>query len=58
MKITLFTSTQPRHLAALHKLTAVFKTFPEQDGRPRYDPTPSQPWDKKITDPGFRFDAP
>jgi len=54
----LIDSTQPAHLAALHKLTAVFKTFPQQDGRPRYDPTPPQPWDKKITDRGFRFEAP
>jgi arylsulfatase A-like enzyme len=54
----LIRSTQPAHLAALHKLTAVLKTFPEQDGRPRYDPTAAQPWDKKMTDPGFRFRTP
>ena len=55
-EVNLIESTDPQHLAALHKLTAVLKGFPKEDGRPRYDPTPSQPWDKKATDPGFGFE--
>ena len=51
----LLTSTQAAHRVALAKLSAVVAKFPKRDGRPRYDPTPPQPWDKKASDPQFRF---
>jgi len=54
----LIASTKAAHRSALAKLTSAVATFPKRDGRPRYDPTPAQPWDKKATDPGFRFEAP
>lgn len=38
-------STDPKVIAARKKLEAVVATFPEQDARPKYDPTPPQPWD-------------
>lgn len=33
------------HVSAKRKLTAVVESFPRKDARPRYDPTPAQPWD-------------
>ena len=51
----LITSQKPAHRVALAKLSAVVDNFPKRDGRPRYDPTPAQPWDKKSSEPGFRF---
>ena len=54
----LIDSPQPEHRVALAKLSAVVAGFPKRDGRPRYDPTPAQPWDKKSTDKGFRFQQP
>ena len=54
----LITSSDADHRAALAKLSAVVAKFPKRDGRPRYDPTPPQPWDKKASDPGFRFKQP
>ncbi|MCP5119058.1 MAG: hypothetical protein GY953_50285 [bacterium] len=38
-------SQRPEHLAAKRKLSAAVATFPDKDGRPRYDPLPPQPWD-------------
>ena len=43
----LIDSTAPETLAARRKLEAVVRSFPAQDARPKYDPTPPQPWDKK-----------
>ncbi len=43
----LLDSTNPKVLAARRRLEAVVQTFSAQDARPKYDPTPSQPWDKK-----------
>jgi arylsulfatase A-like enzyme len=43
----LIDSADPAARAALAKLEAVWKTFPEKDPGPRYDPTPPQAWDKK-----------
>ncbi|MGH9340177.1 MAG: sulfatase-like hydrolase/transferase [Acidobacteriota bacterium] len=42
----LIDSKDPKIVAARRKLEAVVKSFPKQDARPRYDPTPPQPWDK------------
>ena len=47
----LIASTTPKALAARKKLEAIVATFPKHDARPRYDPTPPQPWDRK---PGGR----
>ena len=41
----LIDSTAAEHVAARRKLEAVLAGFPKQDGRPRYDPLPPQPWD-------------
>ena len=43
----IYESAEPAHVAARKKLEAVVATFPERDGRPRYDPLPPQPWDRK-----------
>jgi arylsulfatase A-like enzyme len=43
----LYDSTDPAAAAARKKLEAVVASFPEKDARPRYDPTPPQPWDRK-----------
>ena len=32
---------------ARKKLEAIVRSFPAEDARPKYDPTPPQPWDKK-----------
>jgi arylsulfatase A-like enzyme len=45
--LDLFSSTDPKHLAARTRLEAVIATFPPRDAAPRYDPTPRQPWDRK-----------
>jgi len=44
----LIESTDPRVVAARRKLEVVVQSFPGKDAAPRYDPTPPQPWDKKI----------
>ena len=43
----LIDSTDPEAIAAQRKLEAVVRSFPAQDARPKYDPTPPQPWDRK-----------
>ncbi|MCA9194920.1 MAG: sulfatase-like hydrolase/transferase, partial [Planctomycetales bacterium] len=43
----LLESDQPAHLVALQQLTTVLASFPVQDGRPRYEALPPQPWDMK-----------
>lgn len=43
----LIDSTDPKVLAARRKLEAVVRSFPAKDAKPKYDPTPPQPWDKK-----------
>ncbi len=43
----LIDSTDPKVVAARKRLEAVVQSCPKQDARPRYDPTPPQPWDKK-----------
>ncbi len=39
----------PAVAAARKKLEAAIATFPKQDGFPRYDRTPPQAWDRKLT---------
>ena len=41
----LISSDQAEHVAARKRLEEVVAKFPKQDGRPRYDPLPPQPWD-------------
>lgn len=48
-KVNLLDSEEAAHTAALSKLTKVLDGFPAQDGRPRYDALPPQPWDKKLS---------
>jgi arylsulfatase A-like enzyme len=43
----LIDSDQPADLVALERLIALIGNFPEHDARPRYDPLPPQPWDRK-----------
>ncbi|NQT51862.1 sulfatase-like hydrolase/transferase, partial [bacterium] len=43
----LLDSTAPEHVAARKKLEAIVAAMPKRDARPRYDPTPPQPWDRK-----------
>ena len=43
----LIDGTDPKVVAARKRLEAVVQSCPKQDARPRYDPTPPQPWDKK-----------
>ncbi len=43
----LIDSTDPKVLAARKKLEAVVRSFPPEDAKPKYDPTPPQPWDRK-----------
>ncbi len=40
-------STEAAHMAARARLRAVLDSFPKEDGRPRYEPTPAQAWDRK-----------
>lgn len=47
-KHNILDSHDPVAVKAREKLVAVAKTFPEIDGRPRYDPLPPQPWDRKM----------
>jgi hypothetical protein len=42
----LINSTDSKAIAARRKLEAVVRSFPTEDARPKYDPTPPQPWDK------------
>jgi len=44
----LIKSQEAGHRTALARLSAVVAGFPDKDGRPRYDPTPPQPWDMTI----------
>ncbi|MDE0264031.1 MAG: sulfatase-like hydrolase/transferase [Bryobacterales bacterium] len=46
----LLASGKPEHREALAKLSAVVRSMPAKDSRPRYDPLPPQPWDKTIKD--------
>jgi arylsulfatase A-like enzyme len=46
-EVNLVASTDPEHQAALRRFQAILESFPEKDARPRYDPTPPQPWDRK-----------
>ncbi|MEE8451644.1 MAG: sulfatase-like hydrolase/transferase [Thermoguttaceae bacterium] len=48
----LLDSTDPDVIAARKRLEAVIEACPKQDARPRYDPTPAQPWDRKPADSG------
>ena len=43
----LLASKNSKHQAALRRFQAILESFPEKDARPRYDPTPPQPWDRK-----------
>jgi hypothetical protein len=45
-KIDLLSSADVNVIAAKNKLIAAAASFPEKDARPKYDPTPAQPWDK------------
>jgi arylsulfatase A-like enzyme len=40
-------SSQPIHVAARRKFSTIIAGFPKRDPRPRYTPTPPQPWDRK-----------
>lgn len=42
----LIDSSLPTHRRAIGRLTAALDAMPERDGRPMYDPTPPQPWDR------------
>lgn len=42
----LIESNSPEAIEALHRLSAVARTFPEKDGAPIYDENPPQTWDK------------
>jgi len=44
----LIESTNLGVVAARKKLEAVVQSFPGKDAAPKYDPTPPQPWDRKI----------
>ena len=46
----LIASADAEVVAARKKLEAVVATFPKQDGRPRYTPTPPQVWDRKMNE--------
>lgn len=43
----LIDSTNPNDVTVRKKLEAVVRSFPAEDARPKYHPTPPQPWDKK-----------
>ena len=43
----LMDSTDASLVAARKKLEAVVASFPKKDARPKYHPTPPQPWDRK-----------
>jgi len=46
----LLASAKPEHREALARLSAVVRSMPAKDSRPRYDPLPPRPWDKTIAD--------
>ena len=46
-KTNLLGSETPEHRAALAKFQAVIDSMPKADARPRYDPRPPNPWDRK-----------
>ena len=48
--VNLVTSAEPEHQAALQRFQGILESFPETDARPRYDPTPPQPWDRTPAD--------
>ena len=52
----LIQSTDPQVMAAREKLLSVIAACPERDARPRYDPSPPQPWDAKPDDGGPKKD--
>jgi len=47
----LIDSSDPAVVAARKRLEAVIEACPTEDARPKYDPTPPQPWDRKPTPP-------
>ena len=49
-EVNLVASTDPEHRAALRRFQGILESFPEKDARPRYDPTPPQPWDRKPSE--------
>jgi arylsulfatase A-like enzyme len=44
----LIDSKDPKTVAARKELETIAKSFPKKDAAPKYDPTPPQPWDKKL----------
>ena len=50
-EVNLIASTEQDAIAARERLVTFLQAFPEQDGRPRYTPTPAQPWDVKPPGP-------
>ncbi|MBQ16788.1 MAG: N-acetylgalactosamine 6-sulfate sulfatase [Planctomycetaceae bacterium] len=44
-------SPRPSHVTARRKFATIIAGFPKQDPRPRYTPTPPQPWDRKPDTP-------
>ena len=55
----LLLSTDPEVVAARKRLEEVIASCPREDARPRYDPTPPQPWDRKpvVEKPGEQAGA-
>ena len=47
-KNNLIAYANPDVAAARRALEEVVESFPSKDARPRYDPTPAQPWDLKL----------
>ena len=45
----LIDSSDPAVVAARRRLAAVVTAYPEADARPQYEPTPAQPWDRKLS---------
>ncbi|MHC4403862.1 MAG: sulfatase-like hydrolase/transferase [Planctomycetota bacterium] len=51
-QVNLLDGTEPEVIAARKRLEAVIAACPKEDARPRYDPTPPQPWDVQPKDGG------
>ena len=49
-------SANPTVVTASKKLESVMAALPQRDARPRYEPTPPQPWDRKPQNPKKRHD--
>ncbi|MBQ15754.1 MAG: N-acetylgalactosamine 6-sulfate sulfatase, partial [Planctomycetaceae bacterium] len=49
--VNLVESSRPIHVAARRKFSTILAGFPKRDPRPRYTPTPPQPWDRKPDAP-------